>query len=372
MRGRRGGRRQRHPRPSAALQQRHRLEQQPLVVERAPGPGQEEPPRALPAGQRPLVELGLAEPAPAAGAAVAERERVALHAGDDQLDPGDARRPQLALGEPVGGVEVEPARRLRARAGGDLDYGELERPGPGSGRLRGGHRSLDHQALEIGRRLLERRLDRQLERRGGGRAPVAAALEADPGDPVLDPEQLDVPAVRLHVRAHAVESLDDPLVERDRVEAVDQHQARDDAVGRQALAQHARRLVLGHQRQDPLQPDAVDLDHRADELLGARSRDRVGDLLERRRQGLDALDQLLGGGGAGPRGGRGAPVVERLAQHIPVGVCITLRTLPPPVYMCTPHGRHGSKLRTARMMSTPLKFSGPFSSKIGVFCTASS
>ena len=53
-------------------------------------------------------------------------------------------------------------------------------------------------------------------------------------------------------------------------------------------------------------------------------------------------------------------------------MCTTFRTLPAPVYMCTPHGRHGSNDRTARMMSTPLKFSGPFSSKIGVFCTASS
>ena len=56
----------------------------------------------------------------------------------------------------------------------------------------------------------------------------------------------------------------------------------------------------------------------------------------------------------------------------PVGVCTTFRTLPLPVYMCTPHGRHGSNEWTARMMSTPLKLSGPFSSKIGVFCTASS
>ena len=42
------------------------------------------------------------------------------------------------------------------------------------------------------------------------------------------------------------------------------------------------------------------------------------------------------------------------------------------MYMCTPHGRHGSNERTARMMSMPLNLSGPFSSKIGVFCTASS
>ena len=57
---------------------------------------------------------------------------------------------------------------------------------------------------------------------------------------------------------------------------------------------------------------------------------------------------------------------------MPVGVCTTFLTLPFPLYMWTPHGRHGSKLRTARMMSTPLNLSGPFSSKIGVFCTASS
>ena len=55
-----------------------------------------------------------------------------------------------------------------------------------------------------------------------------------------------------------------------------------------------------------------------------------------------------------------------------VGVWTTFRTDPLPPYMCTPHGRHGSNERTARMMSIPLKFSGPFSSKIGVFCTASS
>ena len=48
------------------------------------------------------------------------------------------------------------------------------------------------------------------------------------------------------------------------------------------------------------------------------------------------------------------------------------RSLVAPLYMCTPHGRHGSKLRTARMMSIPLNLSGPFSSKMGVFCTESS
>ena len=55
-----------------------------------------------------------------------------------------------------------------------------------------------------------------------------------------------------------------------------------------------------------------------------------------------------------------------------MGECLTSSTLPSPRYMWTPQGRHGSKLRTARMMSIPLNLSGPFSSKIGVFCTASS
>ena len=55
-----------------------------------------------------------------------------------------------------------------------------------------------------------------------------------------------------------------------------------------------------------------------------------------------------------------------------IGECTLSSSLPLPRYMCTPHGRQGSKLRTARMMSMPLNRSGGFSSKIGVFCTASS
>src|SRR4029078_4272626 len=75
----------------------------------------------------------------------------------------------------------------------------------------------------------------------------------------------------------------------------------------------------------------------------------------------------------------GAPQIDVVAHprlYSPVtdwvGECTVCRVLPPPRYMCTPHGRHGSKLRTARMMSMPLKFSLEFSSKIGVFCHASS
>src|SRR5579875_1720261 len=65
------------------------------------------------------------------------------------------------------------------------------------------------------------------------------------------------------------------------------------------------------------------------------------------------------------------------SPHLPyctrpkVGECTTCSSLPLPRYICTPQGRHGSKLRTARIISMPLNLSGPFSSKIGVFWTAS-
>src|SRR5215831_1822341 len=71
-------------------------------------------------------------------------------------------------------------------------------------------------------------------------------------------------------------------------------------------------------------------------------------------------------------------VHRRLKTHnhypcIPnMGECRVSRVFPFPRYICTPQGRHGSKLRTALMMSMPRKLSGPFSSKMGVFCTASS
>src|SRR4029077_20066633 len=45
-----------------------------------------------------------------------------------------------------------------------------------------------------------------------------------------------------------------------------------------------------------------------------------------------------------------------------VGEWRTSITRPSPTYMWTPHGRHGSKLRTVRMMSMPLKSAWSFSS----------
>ena len=70
--------------------------------------------------------------------------------------------------------------------------------------------ALDLEAEQVRRGVVDRLLDRELERRGRGRAAVAVADQPQVRDPVLEPQQLDVAAVRLHVRAHARERLPAP------------------------------------------------------------------------------------------------------------------------------------------------------------------
>ncbi len=235
--------------------------------------------------------------------------------------------------------------------------------GSGPGRDRG---LLDHafdlESLEVRGVLVEGLLDGQLERRLGRGAAAAAPLEPEMGDPVDQREELDVAAVRLHVWPDAVERLDDPVLEADRVEVVDQQQAADRPVGGELVADgDAGRSSLLQRRHDPLESVSVELHHRGDHLLSELTSVDVGQSLDLLVQELHTAGEFLAG--------RGLLIPS---QHRPVGVCWTFLTLPLPRYMCVPQGRHGSKLRTARMMSMPLKFSGPFSSKIGVFCTASS
>ena len=197
---------------------------------------------------------------------------------------------------------------------------------------------------------------------------MAVADQLEMRHAVLQPQQLDVTAVRLHVRAHAGERLLHPGLERHRVEVVDQQQAADHAVVREPEEQPF--LSLLHQlANDPGQPLAVQLDDRRDQLVDRAAHERIGGRLDRGRQLLDAVEQLLPLGRLLPWR---LDCHRRRPQLRPVGRWTTFRTRPAPVYMCTPQGRHGSNERTARMMSMPLKFSGPFSSKIGVFCTASS
>ena len=180
----------------------------------------------------------------------------------------------------------------RRRSGRRDHHRELHAGGGPGRRGAGDHRqarsadglrrdALDLEALEVGRRLLERLLDRQLERHRRRRAVRAAAAQVDPRDPVLERQQLDVAAVGLHVRADRVERRLHPILERDRMQVVDQQQRADQRVlgerGRDPLAVGAGVQQRG---EDPLEAGAVHLHDRRDELLGELARHRRAARLE--------------------------------------------------------------------------------------------
>ena len=149
------------------------------------------------------------------------------------------------------------------------------------------------------------------------------------------------------------------------MQVVHEQQALHERVGDE---QRLQALLIADGPHDRLKPRAVEADKAGDEFLGDVGRLRARPGPEFGEQRLDARPSLPGVNLPGVRWRRPC----QIASVMPVGECVVLSTLPPPRYMCTPQGRHGSKLRTARMMSMPLKLSGGFSSKIGVFCTASS
>ena len=147
--------------------------------------------------------------------------------------------------------------------------------------------------------------------------------------------------------------------------------------------QPGHQLVAGQQRerlvveasglvqdvQEPFQPGTVEVRDQPDQLIGALPCHHApgGAGVQQR------VDALAGGVEVGRGAGR---VLGHLRGYSApadwVGVCSISSFLPLPRYMCTPQGRHGSKLRTVRMMSIPLKLARSFSSKIGWSCTASS
>ena len=139
------------------------------------------------------------------------------------------------------------------------------------------------------------------------------------------------------------------------------------AADQRIMAEFGERSATGlagvEQLDDAGDDGTVQVHHRLEEFERGGARIFVGeggDVLHQLVNALGVRLELIGGGG-----------------HLPparpnIGEWRACNTLPPPRYMCTPQGRHGSKLRTARMMSMPLKLSGPFSSKSGVFWTASS
>ena len=162
------------------------------------------------------------------------------------------------------------------------------------------------------------------------------------------------------VGTHALQGLLDPGPDVVGVQVVDKQQAGNQIVAGQGV-EHlvVESTGLVHDRQNPLQPGAVQVGHQPDQFLGALPRhDPAG------RTCLQQRVDPVPGGPEIRRRARG-PWGSRYSATYSVGECIRSSFLPPPRYMCTPHGRHGSKLRTVRMMSMPLKCSRSFSSKIG-------
>ena len=175
--------RERHLDASLLAQQRHRLELQPVVVHGAPGARQEER-RARSSGS--AARRRRASPS-CSGAAAAARTRRGTRAAcpstlaTTSVAPA-TRPPQRALAGSRRRVDLEPCRRhhdrqLRTRC----------RSAIGSARPAHLRRDpLDLETLEVGCGLLERLLDRELERDRRGRAVRAAPLQPDPGDAVFE------------------------------------------------------------------------------------------------------------------------------------------------------------------------------------------
>ena len=202
-----------------------------------PGARQEEAALAPGAGEHALAELAARQRRAAAAQrswkASSSPSTWATTSASPSSSPAAARRPPGPRRR-----RAAASRTLAGRGLGRLGAVRHRQRDPRHLRL---HRALHLHAGKVGGGLLERLLDRQLERRGGRATPVAAARQAQMGHPVLDAEQLDAPSVRLHVRPHLVERLLHALLERHRVQAVDQQQAADDAVLGQRAAAPRRR-----------------------------------------------------------------------------------------------------------------------------------
>ncbi len=173
--------------------------------------------------------------------------------------------------------------------------------------------ALDLKCEQVGSGLVDGLLERVLERRCGRGTAVAAALQAQTRDAVFDAQDLDAATMRREERLDALYCFGDTLFERHRIQAVDQQQAGDDSVIEQCVADVDSAFPgVSDDAEDALQTSSVQLENRADQLLHARLRDRVGDFVERAQEILDPLDQLF----------RSCVLSCHLgSQHIPVGVC---------------------------------------------------
>ncbi len=257
-----------------------------------------------------------------------------------------ALRRLVALG--AGDLDGRPGRRRR------LCRDERQRS------AREGRRFLLDQALDldseqVGCGLLQLLLDRELERRGRGRAAVAASVQPETEHVVLEAR-----APRRRRRATPCRG---GRVRAPRARGSRGRPGR--ARGSAAGSRRPRRTTSASLMLAPGSP--------ASSSVWTMRSSPSPYSSSRASRSSCAVSRAFASSSASTRATSSwSRSATSMAYARPVGVCTTFFTRPLPRYMCTPHGRHGSKLRTARMMSMPLKFSGPFSSKIGVFCTASS
>ena len=340
-----------------------------------PARGQIELHAAFAAAQHPTVELAVVQRRAAPRAGVAVREQRALHVGHHQRDALGVQRPQPARLEAVRAIERHPARAAAVAAAIPVDDRELGAPDVHHGQLDAARprlrHALDLQAGQIGRVLVQRLLDGELQRGLRRGTAAAASLQPQARDAVVETQQLDVAAVGLHVGPHACRaprrhaSGDRP--DRDRGSAGGWPPSRPPPARRESPCRR-RRHRRARARCASSPSPYISITAPTSSCASARARSSSS----ASTRSLSAWTRSTSWSASVYSAMSVLLSWASLAQLSPVGVCMTLRTFPAPVYMCTPHGRHGSKLRTARMMSMPLKFSGPFSSKIGVFCTASS
>ncbi len=202
------------------------------------------------------------------------------------------------------------------------------RVGPGGHRQAGPRRSgaatpSTSSPSQVRRRLLQRLLDRQLERHRRGRAVRAAALQMDPGHAVLQRQQLDVAAVGLHVRAHASRAPAAPALRAAPGAGRGSAAAWTPAVLAECdgdpLAGLARPRTVST---DPLQPRAVHPHDGRHELVGELTHGASRRRLRAASWSSWTRSTRLG------RARRRSRQQRPCAHAIAVGVCITLRHPP--------------------------------------------
>ena len=285
---------------------------------------------ALREEERPRALAGTTARRPAA-APVVQRRAAARRTGRGRRaacrrrwrPPGRARhadRGERSVGERGDRFDVEPRRRGRWRMTTGSSIPDGAEPGHRQPAARLRRDALDLEALEIGRRLLERLLDRELERRpttpsspsscpaGGSarRRPRATSSSTlPPWDSMYGRTESSASCTRCSSGTGCRSWISSSV-------------ATSGSSASEAASRSPSGAGLEQRADDPLEPVAVHLHDRGHELLGQLARAGLAGRVELRLELLDALDAA-----------RRPPTSWPSRPRQPaVGVCITLRTLP--------------------------------------------